>query len=1354
MPIKDKEQYELFKAAEQNLQGRLNSLAERPDMTPDNPEYLKLSGLFDRYSRAINTWEESQRQVDDKGKVIKAPTARQTRLPSTFTPEEQQQPKRNGPPDYFYEPTVSEAIGYVKSNPRVLTELGLAEWAPGIARPETAEPVADPGSGAPMGQTVNPEVTFLDALTADSDEYKRIAEHMWGQRVNRARERGESVSRYRDVDLAKNPVDYLHGGAGYFAEKYLTPFAMNAANSMTAGQASRGYDAALDLVEHETSTQDTPLSVWSGGAGQQHPPTQFEFEQEVTDPLSGRSVGSNVVQNRPANVPTERSADIESRSPLAYTLGGFYGYGLPGNPINAAQGLVSRGLNYGARSATENLGKSIAKDVGRSALAGATGNALEGFIQETGDAANRGVNPLDAARQAAGNIPANAAFGAIAGAGGDLVAQGAGGVREVIRSRNPEIRVLQEAGGDTNPVFGVTAPPEIHEHIRQSNRPGARGRAEELAAEEIVPQIRKSFEEDTAAERRRIEQQDAEYFSHPDYANIEVSNAPLIDLMLEMAEEGRFRTSYSNQPRQISQEKIRDIAREISTHGELVKVPKDEARQFANERGGRIINSEIAQELYGEGADWGQHSVGVIVPSKMTARKLHELESHIDGIMEASYGKAKAKRSDDPVYRRFNLAAKALRDEFPYYTDEAGNLVSPPGPESAPFAPASDLPQGEGVKVMGKPLEVGTVAPQPEAKPGIGPGRPRMPETFDRREPAQRPVPIQPQPTRGVVEPPPRIQEAEPGVGPGQPQLDGPFDPRSRVQHDPAIQPQGTRSVVEPPKSVAEAEMGIGPLSRVASPLTDPFSLTYEVVPPQDIDIMQRPRSVVDRPPRVQEAEPGVGPGVPDVPSQPFNLTHEIVRSQAIESLPRPQPVVDRPPNIEPAPRTPPMPSGRPLTEEATPLSLLSGNKLAMEAPSARPNDGNTEPLRPNDGNTEPTRPANSEQVRNDADWQEQQVLHAAEAYENGMKPVMDENGAVVGVQPMKPDEMADQMVLRLAKRIRARKAEEARGKADESLPAPSPREWRAADQEGRDFEDAVFSPGREARAADSDRVAKMAEHQQAMEEALGQINDIDRRLGPIEPKQKEEMLLDYISRKLGRTVTREDLVKAGILAGGAAIAATTDNEDDDAVVAAASLVGGGKGKKGKRPKQLEATLEDGTPVKGFSALRRKQHLALKEIEERASRAGADGDKTLTNRAIKYNQPGSVKQENDALFEQAEKLGLGDKLRTTAATNVFRDLRNRSFFPDGRGILNYFADAGGIHAEKMLELLSGAERNPFARNASGPLENLIQMMLADPARRILNVSGGAAGARHGDDLQDIIEALRQQETEAQRYETR
>jgi hypothetical protein len=1591
--------------AAQRLQLRLNSLTERPGMTPDHPEYQSTSDYLNRAHRAIDEYYAGQRQTDDSGKLTAPPA---TRLPASTG----EAGKDTSGYNYHFEPSVSEVQNMLRSDPQLVAQLGLTEWAGGIATPARTDQVADPDSGRVSGQNEVPAQTYLDTMDSSSSAYKRVADRVWERRMQEAKARGENLQRYRDVHLKDQPVDFLAGGAEYNIDRRLAPATLGAANAWSAGQAAPLYDAAVDLTDYLGSRQDP-------NEGQPEP---------VADPTTGQVIGENI-HRAPGGTDLPHSNEVISRSPLSYLAGNFGAYGMPGNPTN----LMQEGLEHviGSR-----LNGALGNELGSAATSAIVGggiNTVEGGVQDFSDALGSGQGVGDAALSAAKNMPLNAAFGAGGGAVFDAAGQTFGGMRKAYRGRVDDLRHLENAGGGTHLLKGVVPPPEVQGFVDQSNAPRAVGSPVAYAAEEVAPHIQQGLEARGAAERQNIEQRTQEYFDHPAYNQQRESAQPAIQGLVELAQQGWTQGRLSGAPMNVNNPRVARIGKIIGEFSEHKVVPTAEAGAIAAQHGGVVVDGQLGARLLNldpELAPKPGQSL-VLVPFDLDARTLTTLEERIDEELNSASNKG---QENDPVWQRVNREVKQLRDKFPYYVDDSGNLIPPPAsePMPQPYGPADDLPQGpSGASALPKPVPI---------------------------EP-QRNVPL----------------EAQPGVGPGQPDLpSNPFDPRLPVSRE-RVNPEAPVNVSGPPRTIEpEAQPGVGPQyqpRRTAAQQQEPF------------DGGVHPRKTVE---------------VKGEPAKPPVVTAER------------QPITER--GIQ---REPQGPSREVAPEEATPLSLLSGNKLAMEAPReptermVRPERADEMPARPN-SLAEAIRsaagpsgladvPSIVRALGGDVKAAHQLLLDADAAGaielrpEGGLNRFSKEDLALAIPGPhqthLTQARVTDpEMLERMAR--------------DQSLPAPTAKEWTAATKESGNYVEDLLGPGRDPRSGEAKRMSDLTEQQKALEEATGQLRNLEDRLGPMDEGEREKNLIRLISNKLGREVTKEELVKAGLLAGGVGAMALSDEDDkdkgavaaaagvmlpggqravrrtgaqvlnelrgfeatgskgfrrlvddlsfvgniprpgdgtlrdiaslaknsqltdlershvervlglpetpspaservnsiqrantfvsgaseklkaqghevqrgvdmslkkmfgdkpdmesiakawdltplkaigdrdvksvvspygsngvvmravgydhastnkatpawrmervikkvngelvadhqmfrlredlqgkavgekvlreqmaayakmgvdkvqishaawvgryywpsigfdnqaavpealsaykdflvhkkglseqeafdqlegirslpslanaehgkefflsqdgewnhnltlstkeenpyyqfmkkrldmmigagvglygaldnddsnDDATAAAGVLIGGGR--KGiKKGKQLEAILSDGTKVEGFSALRHQQHEALTSLEKAKQRVGAGGDKTIRDRVIGFNQ-GNDKLYDEALLEEAKKAGKENELYNAAAASVYPGLRKKAMLGGNEGVLNKAVDFVGLRADKGLELLSGAERNPFAREPNTPLGKIQRAMLEDPARRLLNTRGGRGGARYGDDFRRIYEQL-------------
>ncbi len=649
----------------------------------------------------------------------------------------------------------------------------------------------------------------------------------------------------------------------------------------------------------------------------------------------------------------------------------------------------------------------------------------------------------------------------------------------------------------------------------------------------------------------------------------------------------------------------------------------------------------------------------------MTAQLVTDMENMID--RELGFAR-KSTGNDDPVYTKLNHAIKGMRDQFPYYVDEAGKLVPPPG-----WTPSGGQPPPNGTAM-------------PSGQPPPLPGRGQKPSlaswaTWNQQHPG------------GSVSPnTPRLpSSASPSSQGGLPSsaVDSTPDFIDSIE-DIDVDPLPSSSMEVEPDTFSRMEVEPETFSRVE---VEPDTFSRDYVEPIAGENTRKFPSGMPATERMGRLPKDTGPKRRDFEDyQEFmdaraewRIYHgkakagDMARMEELGKAKAAAPakatakateVTQDPPKTLEFPET----KRSIAPEEATPLSLLAGNKLAMDAPEVR----------------EPT----------------ERLMRA----------------------PPKADE----------------------GYPDESLPGPMAKDWTKSTEETKDWYEDIVSPGRDPRSDEAKRMADLTNQRQAFDEAQGDIRNVEERLGGMDEETRLKSMLGMLSKKLGREVTKEDLVRAGLMAGGVAAAASNDSDTQDVGVGAMAL--GGFGRRGKRGKartsppggphsiagapkphaQLTAELDDGTTVEGFSALRRKQHLTNTEMEKIRQRTGVEGDKATIEKMAKFNRGNNI-LDDEALLKVAKELGLEEELRKVAGTGAYMELSDRRFGMGGEGFKRSMADLFGLRGDKLAELLSGAPRNPFDRSPSSAA--------GSAARRFLDLTGGRVGARHGDDLQLIYEAM-------------
>lgn len=1443
-----------LKVLREGAQMRLNSLAERPGMTPDHPEYAKAQAEFSRAERLASEHTESQRQTDEAGKLI-------TDAPSVH-PSRVGDKQSSGPYNFHFEPSAEEVRNYLRANPDIANEID--PMLSSVARPETSEPVVDPTTGQQMGATVNPGQTHLDTLTSDDTAYKRAADRMWQQRSQEAEAKGEPVQRYRDVKLGDQPLQYLAGGAENVGKRYAAPAALGAADSMSMGQASPLMDAARDLTDYE---------------------------------LSKRGINTDFL---PA-----KSSDIIARSPGSYLAGNVVGYGIGGNPTNLA---VEGGMKA--------LGHEGAGALGKAAISGAVGagvNTVEGAVGDFSRALGEGQGIGEAASSATENIPLNLMFGGGGGFIGDAIGQTIGAGRQHYRQqeKNANLRTLEAAGGGAHIGRGVHATPEIEEFVNQAHQPGAVGSAGDRAARAVAPDIEASLNQQGLDEQSKIAGQMQEYFQHPAYNQRTADSKPLVEALTGIVQGGLFDAPLTGELRHVNPGRVKSVGRELSNLADVTFVPAAEAPRVAHQTGGTVIDTDLARQLFsaGDGSDIPQGAVAIIVGKPFTAQQLTELEDHIYEQLGISNVRTAGK--DDPVYNMLDRAAKQMRDQFPLYRDEAGNLVAPPeGPQSqAPFAPAGDRPQppdrsGDGgVSVLPMRSIEGAPSVPPEAAPGVGPGQPALPESpFDPRAPAEPQSPLQamaaPQPVVGTPDPAAR-PEGLMGVGPGQPELPNPFDPRLPVSRE-AIQPRAPENVSGPPRMIEpESQRGIGPefkqpkeparpqgesqfdknsqpaptateyadnskeLGNWYDNITQPGAEARSGEAKRLGDLTEQQKAMEEAQGQLRNAEDRLGPMDPAQREQNLlrllsqKLGREVTKEDLIKA------------GLITGAGVAAVTSDDDKTKAAAGVGGLAAiigkprfQTLSKEAQAAINELGFIKPANLKGPKTVAAvieHLASSGMPAAELD----EVVKAVQDFHEANSTVKNPN--IKKMNQWGQGYGADRNIgksLKLGQRFtgdaeevvkQAKKEFKAPPKADvpyatskdgehRFISSPSPRVRRLIEVSKKAYEDlpkeeraavdlwtgqsgairaeqrngiplyreGAVAPNFEAAVdklmvVDPTKNGSLYRRFNAEPEEIAELLQNDQfevgahmsssyfpngTFGPHELRIKKasragaligenpsegEMIIPQGSRfkvtnryfdpkengfvfELEEVpVTKANLMdKVGYLAvpaGAGAGYALSDDDDKSGAAAAGAIIGGGG--KHFKPQQLEAMLEDGTKVKGFSALRRMQHTEQEAIELAKKRVGAGRDQSVEDRVRTFSQSPGRMGTDETLLAEAKKIGKEKELRTAAGASVYQSLKDAANFGGNHGVVQGLLGFGGARLDKLGELLSGSfapghERNPFAREPNTALGSIQKAMLEDPARRLLNLSGGRVGARYGDDAAKIYRELQHQSDERDR----
>jgi hypothetical protein len=167
-----------------------------------------------------------------------------------------------------------------------------------------------------------------------------------------------------------------------------------------------------------------------------------------------------------------------------------------------------------------------------------------------------------------------------------------------------------------------------------------------------------------------------------------------------------------------------------------------------------------------------------------------------------------------------------------------------------------------------------------------------------------------------------------------------------------------------------------------------------------------------------------------------------------------------------------------------------------------------------------------------------------------------------------------------------------------------------------------------------------------------------------------------------------------------------------------------------------EMTLDDGTKVTGLSALQRKHHELLKEIDEMKADTSSKSKTAILNKikAFASGQNGTADKE---LLEQAKNLGLEKELRQVAATRVVPGLKTAgSPLENEKGMFTGLKNAGIQRVLPMLEAVGNVPGNPFIAQPNTPAARIQKYLFENAAKNLLNFEGGRLG-RFGNEVNDL-----------------
>lgn len=472
----------------------------------------------------------------------------------------------------------------------------------------------------------------LESLDKNSTAYTTVADEDYAKAAAEAQSRGQGLKRYSKIELTKNPFDKILGGA----LQYLPSVAAGVEKGATGGLGRVAFNAPVASLPSELGSRASAA-----------------MPEGMTPEESRKNLQS--IQQQ------------ENEHPIASGIGQLAGTIMPSSPGNLAAHDIAGLSGYAGRGI---LGKALT-----AAGAGAAAANAQGVAEDVTSGATNGQTVDDVLKHAYEAAPLRAGVGATLGGAADLIGQTAGGLVKGARAnpRNADLKLLEEAGGNTHVIRGVKAPEDIQQNINKyvEGNTGETGQAEDIAAEKIVPQMRKSLIDQATAEHSKISGQMQEYFKSPEGLQ-EHSTRPAVEKMVDLMEQGSFKSPLTGKTKAPDPGKVDLLRKELGNIAEAKIMNPQDAQAFADANDGIVMDSGRASNILGKPVGNGRSVV--LVPAKMNAEAVTRMEEKIYeklGFARNAMGK------DDPMWKGINEGFKGVRDKFDYPEAGLSNAQKP-----------------------------------------------------------------------------------------------------------------------------------------------------------------------------------------------------------------------------------------------------------------------------------------------------------------------------------------------------------------------------------------------------------------------------------------------------------------------------------------------------------------------------------------------------------------------------------------------------------------------------------------------------------------------------------------------------
>lgn len=1217
--------------------------------------------------------------------------------------------RRSGIAGYYYEPSVEEFRNAI-TNPEVQKSLNLQDRfkndyiQPVGEKTLSNNELLDPNTY--VGSTAKLDPKYLGE---DSSEYKAYADYAY----NKEKTNNPNLHRYSDLDITTSPFKKALGAA----IKYGPAAVLGAEKSIALGIPRKTASVVAGNIPN--SAADTEYDAMGAPSGGEYHPEKAERVIKSVE-------------------------DLESLSPGANTAGNFAGYAVPIAPANlAARGMMS------------SLGYETAGPLTKAAISGLTGSTVasgEGAAQDIID------NPGISGQELWDNTKPRAFWGGVAGSALDLVAQGAGRTQKAIEEspRWSPIKNQKDIGGDTNFITGIQTTPEVRENVRLGTGPRQNVTPQDIAAQKVAPQFRESIDLKNTNARKTVDATLEEYLNRPEIASQQESMQPVAEGILDMFSKGTFEGAVTGDIKHSNQGAVDTFKKALMSIGEIAHMAPEEAALYAKNNNGIMLSPK---QLKGLGITSEAGKVPVYVASKTNARALLEMEGMIDEKLKMAGTEGGI---NNPIWKGINRSVKSVRDKFgapiPEFHDPGMPFTHTPGSESGSAQPIQ--PESP-VVVNGSPNQSKTIGP-PKNELNLTSqevealNNAKSSLAFLRNPPEQYKEAL-----ASALE---KTKKANPGtlyrgMRISQDDLDKmlkngyPIDVHTMSSPDResasrfaqgfdnkvpvVLQMEGTKSA-----NMAHGYTG-DQLPKEKSAVLSPGQ-KYNVTGTEDISIpgekawmdpfsgklIKMSRQESEIPALTAERR---GPNRPtqeewNSMDKPKGVTADTPLSE------HPEMATIHPESLSPSS----------VAKEPTELAekrILPGGKKAADAAEADyqkslkqfKNPDSIVPFSRKDSDP------NFKLAKNYKDNVTPQQRRAdIEEYKSDVKSLSDEFSA--GKEARKRD---NERALRLAEEvgpvqrpyITKEGLEKEMGRREWGSPRGNPDKHLTKEIYDQVEAEAAkrfgVKPGEADKRAFTPTVA--AENNSSVIEDLGDSSVEEIASDGVSKSEAQEIVKKNAARFTPKEepvneIGAEEKLDAHLLKRDIADQAKLDGVPnplaDNTAVA-------------KKDTPI-AILEDGTVVHGLSAVQRKNHLMLKELDDIEKALGTGTEESAHRKVLGYKTGEGRPYTDKVIAQEADELGLRQQLEEIPATREYPGLRARAFAGGGEGPMNTLKDFLGFRLDPVLGAIAGESRNPYTAMPNTPAGRIQQYLFRQgvPLYPLLEQKGGLGAARFADDYAD------------------